>query len=294
MTPLAVEGAIRSARDDGVARVRDFYEHEGWKWVDGVSGDSRRWGTVPRGPIHAEISHRHGALLRQCLGLDRSAGGAKALSMVEFGGGGQPALALLDSVGSYTAVDISSTGLRAAASSIEPLGLAASFVEADVRSLPMKDAQFDIAYSAHMIYHLPTVDDQRAALQEMARVVRPGGVLAVVGANPYPLAFPARCIRRAIADAPLLGPAAQALRRPPPLPYLPMPHAWRASVLAAFGTTSTYSFGVPTPSFCRSVDEGWLGGRLLWRGIAALEARFPHLALRLGNFTLVVLRKAGG
>lgn len=278
----------------GIAQVKAFYDSDGWKWVDGMSGDARRWGTSSGGPIQQELHRQHTDLLRRSLGLDGRCRDSKPVSIIEFGGGGQPAISLLDAVDSYTGVDISSEGLRAAAVSIEPLSVTARFIEADVRSLPLEDGKFDIGYCAHMLYHLPHVDDQRRALQEMARVVRPGGVLAVVGANPYPIAFPGRCIRRAIADTPGLGPLVQAMRPPPPLPYLPMSHAWRASVLAAFGPTTTHSYGVPTPSFCRRVDESRPVGRLVWRGIATLESRHPRLALRMGNFTLVVLHKAGG
>lgn len=282
----------RPAESPEVARVRDFYDREGWQWMDGESGDARRWGTTPRGPIQESIERHRLALLRRTLRLATGATAGTGPSMVEFGGGGQPAVPLLDGVGSYTAVDISSEGLKAAAAAIAPLGIDARFVEADVRSVPLDDDQFDVAYSAHMIYHLPTEDDQRRALQEMARVLRPGGVLAVVGTNPYPLLFPGRCARRAIANAPVLGGLAQTLRRPPPLPFLPMPLSWRASVLAPFGSVSTHAFGVPTPSFSRRVDESRPAGRLLWRVIARLETRHARLALRLGSFTLVVLEKA--
>lgn len=295
----------RPTDSPGVAQVRDFYDREGWQWADGQSGDARRWGTAPRGPIQESIEKRRLALLRSCLRLagptaPTGSTGSTVLpgstatgpSIVEFGGGGQPALPLLDAVSSYTAVDISIAGLEAAAAAVAHLGIDTRFVEADVRAVPLDSGQFDLAYSAHMIYHLPTEDDQRRALQEMARVVRPGGVLAVVGTNPYPLLFPGRCARRAIAAAPVLGALAQALRPAPPLPFLPMSLAWRASVLAPFGTVSTHAFGVPTPSFSRRVDESRPVGRLLWRMIASLETRHAALALRLGSFTLVVLEKA--
>ena len=94
------------------------------------------------------------------LGLDRPAAGARSVAMVEFGGGGQPAVHLLDGVSSYTAVDLSGEGLKAARAAVEPLGVDAKYIEADVRSVPLPDEQFDVAYSAHMIYHLPTTDDQ--------------------------------------------------------------------------------------------------------------------------------------
>jgi SAM-dependent methyltransferase len=275
-----------------VSQVREFYDNDGWKWVNGQSGDARRWGTTARGPIQGGLDRRRVLLLRHVLGMASGCAAGNGVSMIEFGGGGQPVLPLLDGVRAYTAVDLSGEGLKAAAGAVARLHPEASFVQADVRSLPLKDGQYDVAYSAHMIYHLPSIEDQRLALEEMARVVRPGGVLAIVGANPYPLLFPGRCMRRAIANAPALGSLARTLRRPPPLPYLPMPHSWRSSVLAPFGQTSTYAYGVPPPSFCRRVQESRPLGRLAWRSLAGLETRHPRLALRLGNFTLVVLQKS--
>ena len=211
--------------------------------------------------------------------------------MVEFGGGGRPAVRLLDGLGSYTAVDLSGEGLKAAKAAVEPFGLDAKYIEADVRSVPLPDEQFDVAYCAHMIYHVPTVDDQRRALREMARVVRPGGVLAVVGANPYPWLFPWRCLAWAVLDSPILGPMVNAVRPPAPLPYLPMSSNWMREVLAPFGTTEAYSLGVPTSAFTRGVGEERAGGRLIWQGIYRLETERPELSRRIGSYTLVTLRR---
>jgi SAM-dependent methyltransferase len=284
----------RASRTDGVTQVKTFYDQDGWQWVDGQSGDQRRWGgTAPRGTIQQQLDeHRH-ELLRRVLGLDRPAAGARSVAMVEFGGGGQPAVHLLDGVSSYTAVDLSGEGLKAARAAVEPLGVDAKYIEADVRSVPLPDEQFDVAYSAHMIYHLPTADDQRRALREMARVVRPGGVLAVVGANPYPWLFPWRCVG-AVLDTPILGALVNAVRRPPRLPYLPMSSTWMCEVLAPFGTTKVYPFGVPTSAFNRRVGEARSAGRLVWQGIYRLETQRPELARRIGSFTLVVLEKTAG
>jgi len=47
----------------------------------------------------------------------------------------------------------------------------------DVQTLPFGDAEFDAAVAAWMLYHLPDVD---RALAELARVLRPGGVLVAV------------------------------------------------------------------------------------------------------------------
>ncbi|MGH9100738.1 MAG: class I SAM-dependent methyltransferase, partial [Acidimicrobiales bacterium] len=233
--------------EDGVAQVRAFYDREGWQWVDGESGDARRWGTAAQGPVQRRLDEHRAELLRGLLRVDGTgAEDGRGVALLELGGGGQPAIHLAKGASSYTAVDLSGEGLKVARAAVEPLGIDAVFVQADVRSLPLGDGRFDVAYSAHMIYHLPTAEDQRRVLVEMARVVRPGGVLAVVSANPYPWLFLLRCLRRAIADMPLVGTLANLVRRPPPLPYLPMSSAWLRDVLAPFGPTELFSFGVPT------------------------------------------------
>ena len=54
--------------------------------------------------------------------------------------------------------------------------------QADVTTLPFADAAFDAAVLGEVLEH---VEDDRGALEEVARVLRPGGVLAVsVPADP--------------------------------------------------------------------------------------------------------------
>jgi SAM-dependent methyltransferase len=45
-------------------------------------------------------------------------------------------------------------------------------IQADLRDLPLADGSVDVLLSSHVIEHIP---DDRAALAELARIVRPGG-----------------------------------------------------------------------------------------------------------------------
>ena len=47
---------------------------------------------------------------------------------------------------------------------------------ADAAALPFEDGAFDLVIAMHMLYHLP---DPAAGIAEMARVLKPGGFLAV-------------------------------------------------------------------------------------------------------------------
>ena len=76
-----------------------------------------------------------------------------------------------------------------------------------------------------------------AAIAELVRVVRPGGVVVLVAANPRPLAFPVLLARRLAADAPLVGSIFNRLRSKPLLPYKPMPIGWMRRTLLPFMTT---------------------------------------------------------
>lgn len=71
-----------------------------------------------------------------------------------------------------TAVDIDAASLKDVAATFEDVSCAVG----SALALPFADAAFDRAIAAEVMEH---VDDDKAALRELARVVRPGGVLAV-------------------------------------------------------------------------------------------------------------------
>ena len=74
-------------------------------------------------------------------------------------------------------VDISPGMLARAAANLQAAGVAADLRQADARRLPFPDASFDLVVTAHMLEHL---DEPEVALQEMARVLRPGAPMVVV------------------------------------------------------------------------------------------------------------------
>lgn len=76
----------------------------------------------------------------------------------------------------YVAADISSDMLRRARSRATQLGVAdlMEFTEADITDLPFQDNTFDLALTFNGLHCLP---DPRAAVFELARVLKPGGIL---------------------------------------------------------------------------------------------------------------------
>ncbi|MEE2855583.1 MAG: methyltransferase domain-containing protein [Actinomycetota bacterium] len=76
----------------------------------------------------------------------------------------------------YVAADISSDMLKRARGQAARLGVAhlMEFAEADVTDLPFQDNTFDLALTFNGLHCLP---DPRAAVFELARVLKPGGIL---------------------------------------------------------------------------------------------------------------------
>jgi SAM-dependent methyltransferase len=74
-------------------------------------------------------------------------------------------------------VDLADEAVQAAAEAAAPR---ARFLPADVRELPFEDASFDLVVCFEVIEH---VDGQRRALAEFARVLAPGGILAISSPN---------------------------------------------------------------------------------------------------------------
>lgn len=77
----------------------------------------------------------------------------------------------------FTGIDLSPKMLAFARRRADELGLAADLREADAQALPYADESFDAVVCA---LSLCTIPDNRAAIAEMRRVLRPGGVLLLL------------------------------------------------------------------------------------------------------------------
>ncbi|UUZ45017.2 class I SAM-dependent methyltransferase [Janibacter limosus] len=95
------------------------------------------------------------------------------MSVLEVGcGAGRDGTVIRDAGLDYTGVDLSASSINICARQ----GLRAA--QADATSLPFDDSTFDAARSMSTLMHLPN-NDLGLALRELARVVRPGGVVEI-------------------------------------------------------------------------------------------------------------------
>ena len=129
------------------------------------------WGTAPEfvGPRHE---------LRERLLVDLLLSGRPGRSILNAGAGQGSLSMRLEALGyEVTSVDASPTAVAVLRDRV-----AGEAVCADVTTLPFREAQFDAAVLGEVLEH---VENDEAALREVARVVRAGGVVAIsVPANP--------------------------------------------------------------------------------------------------------------
>jgi len=129
------------------------------------------WGTAPEfvGPRHE---------LRERLLVDLLLSGRPGRSILNAGAGQGSLSVRLEALGyEVTSVDASPNAVAVLRDRV-----AGEAIYADITALPFRQAQFDAAVLGEVLEH---VENDEAALQEVARVVRPGGVVAIsVPANP--------------------------------------------------------------------------------------------------------------
>lgn len=267
----------------GSPATKDFYDRVGWRRRDGVLVDTLLFGSTG-GPIRDALEFQRNERLVQAVGA-----GSR---MAELGCGGSPAVSLARQCASYTAVDFSSVGLREAAAALVDANVSFETIEADITRLPFEDGAFDVVYSAHAIYHIDSVAGQVAAFQEAMRIVRPGGRAIFVMANPFPILFPLRLIRRVLAMTPGLNAALNRFREKPVLPYLPLSMGWMRRQLRKWGDVRITGHAAPSHQFDRRVSETATFGRLAWRLIHWLETDHADAAAQLGCYVVILVDKS--
>lgn len=167
MILLSSEGFLRYRRALAASDLAARYDAAAPRW----HGTMRRLGYPQAYARLLDVFRRSGVLDRR----------SPASRVLDCGlGTGTLSAAFVRAVPGVTIVtgtDISLAMLRYAAVNLAAVGATADLQRADARCLPYRDGAFDTVLSAHMLEHVPA---PRVALAEMARVLRPGGLLIVV------------------------------------------------------------------------------------------------------------------
>lgn len=94
-------------------------------------------------------------------------------SVIEVGcGAGRDGQTMVTHDFDYTGIDLSAVGVEVCQ------GFGLSAVQASAIDLPFSDRSFDAGWTMSTLMHLPG-DDIKLALAELARVIRPGGLLEI-------------------------------------------------------------------------------------------------------------------
>jgi ubiquinone/menaquinone biosynthesis C-methylase UbiE len=119
-------------------------------------------------------------LVQEALHLDRDLGGRHVLEIAC--GRGEFALWCVSqsAPSAFVAADFSIGAVRLARQRLEGAGRAVQFVQADAQAIALPSNSMDTVICCETIEHVP---DPRAALSELARVLRPGGRLFLTAPN---------------------------------------------------------------------------------------------------------------
>jgi len=164
---------------------------------------------------------------RLTLRLARLAGVAPGARVIDVAcGNGATALLLARELGCVTVgVDLGARAIEQARRATRP-GERVRFLLGDAEALPLPDASFDVALSECSLCTFP---DKPRSIAEMARVVRPGGTIAIADVTADPDALPAQLRSAAarvacVADARSAGEYAALLRDAGCAPLTVEPH----------------------------------------------------------------------
>ncbi len=164
---VAAAGGLAAAAADDAALARTLVERDerSGRFFAGIA---ERWDEIRRSYEHPDL--RVGAVAALV---------PAGLSVLDVGTGTGALLPLLAEVADRVcAVDRSEAMLARARLLCERSGLERVLLQrADIQALPFADAAFDAAYGSMVLHH---VARPALAVREMARVVRPGGSVAVV------------------------------------------------------------------------------------------------------------------
>lgn len=170
-------------------------------------------------------------------------------------------------------VDISKVALEKAKKN---LGEKGEYIEASLLDLPFESNFFDASLSLHTIYHIEAAQQERA-VNELLRVTKVGAPIIIIYANPD---RPTHKLKS------LLRPQKEA----GPIYY----HAHSLSWWKRFESQASveiFNWRTLTANLSKKLIPNSSVGKMIFDGIFRLEEAFPSLAVALGAYPMIVLRK---
>jgi SAM-dependent methyltransferase len=261
-------------RTDAGEVVRSFYDEFGWK----EGGEDRLFRAFP--PGHDDYAAR--AERRTEAAFDNLDG-----RLLIVGCGDMPPhhVRIAERFAHLTCMDISERALEIARTAVprEPELCHESVVETD-----HPGERYDAVLCSHVVYHIGA-QDQEKAVRQMIRLVRPGGRIVVLYANPNSaFALPgetARALKAAIGAKRSLAP-----RGTPELYYHAHPRRW----WRRFEDECRVSIA-PWEAIGSRPARALLPGRTLprtfYKAAGWFEDHFPAVSSRLWQYNIIILDK---
>jgi ArsR family transcriptional regulator len=152
--------------------VKDLKSKDVQAFFERVAGD---WDTMRLAYYDERVIERMAAV----------SGAVGDMAVADIGTGtGFVAAGIAPKVGRVLAVDNSPAMLEVARKNLAELGIAnVELLEGDIVALPLKSASVDAAFANMVLHH---AEDPGVMLQEMVRVVKPGGTVAIVDEVDHP------------------------------------------------------------------------------------------------------------
>jgi len=276
-----IAGLLPPTEDgDPSQSIKDFYQSVGWETDDqGVFTDTKSF--VDTRAISLAFTDRCVARLNRYFRgggeylLDAGSGPVSHDGVLAYG----------TRFAKRVCVDLSIQGLRAAQRKLGDRGV---YLQGDLTRLPLRDATIDAITCNHVLYQAPA-EKQAAALLEMWRVLKPGGVAVIVYLSPYaPLEKRLVTLAR-VTTGGGPGPIA-ATPDQPTLYHHAYPVSWFEAPHWPF-RCEVDAFRVLGQGFMREhVGDNWRG-RLFLNFVYALQVLAPRFCGRYGAIPAIVLRK---
>lgn len=262
----------RSEEHDTEARVRAFYEEEGWAADDsGETLDTRLW----------EVRDSASEYTAKCDAKILQHVAAEGDAFLDAGSGPARRADYLQSYGRFRhryCVDVSARALELARAK---LGTASSYVQASLLALPFDDDFFDTAIANHVVYHIHAKAQERA-VRELIRTTKPGRPIVIVYRNPLAPLDALQTLYRASGLSRLLA-GGEVYFHVHPLRW------WRRFTDTC--EVDLFPWHVLSARFVRTLVPDNALGRRMFQAFSAFEDRFPRAAVALWSYPLVRLVK---